>query len=498
MRLTMTFRFPTGVALHALMFLWVVLLSTEACGKGLYPGIPRCGIYQVKVDLKKSPVFQNACPVFKLGKQGMLAKDRKPLKLHAGRSISWTNIALHQPVEVEVTLLNTKRVQPSDRVRILPSRHKVKAEVKGNVIRFTLRKPGQYSVEIGEKGYRNGLMIFANPPEKDKPGNNKTYARFDGATASQLSHGAQGRSGIYFEKGHHKIGIYKVPEHIKNIYFERGAWVDGALILDGNRDVKIFGRGVLSSRHIDYRAAHGIEAINRASRIKVEGITVADFKHFGLRMVSTHTSVQWVKVIGAWLWNMDGISVRDHSKVQHCFIWANDDAIKPYRHNILFEDIVVWQLDNGGTIQMSWGNSKASDVVIRRVDLLRADWDRPGFNRGLLNCVGNRYQKEDVSTVLQNWLIEDLVTENPVPVIFKISPYEHAPVTLDGLTLRNWNVKMTRGTKFQNEIIGLNTRMAFRGLVFDRIIFNGDRLTQDAWRKQLNGVFSNIHEPLVK
>ena len=317
----------------AVLFL---LLHSMVWGNQLYPGVPRCGIYQVKAGHSSSPVFKNDCPAFQLGKQGLLQKDKKPLTLHAGRSISWTNIELRQALEIEVTVRNSKKVKLSRHVRILPSRHKVKAKVDDNVIRFTIREPGQYSVEIGSEGYRNGLMIFANPAEGAKPSKtNKNYRYFESASASKLNGLSPKTTGIYFGKGHHQIGIFIVPKQIKHIYFERGSWVDGALILDGNRKLKISGRGVLSSRKINYRAAHGIEAINGASHITVEGITVADFKHFGLRLISTHTTVSWVKVIGAWIWNMDGISVRDYSRVTNCFVWANDDAIKPYRHHIL-------------------------------------------------------------------------------------------------------------------------------------------------------------------
>ena len=53
-----------------------------------------------------------------------------------------------------------------------------------------------------------------------------------------------------------------------------------------------------------------------------------EFRYFALRLISTYNTVSWVKTIGAWTWNSDGISVWDNSLVDHCFIWANDDAIK--------------------------------------------------------------------------------------------------------------------------------------------------------------------------
>jgi hypothetical protein len=471
--------------------------------EGLYPGIPRCDIYQVRIISSRGSedlaVFQNACPKYEPGKQGLTEKDQIPLEMHSGRSISWASFDLAGPVIVEVEVIDQERAPSGKEVRIIPSRHKISPKIQGDTIRFTMNKPGQCSVEIGPEGYKNGLMIFADPPETDAPNLwDKSYIVHNSATQAEVKKAPAGCSGIYFKRGTHDIGIYRVPKHIKNIYLEKGAWVDGALILEGNEGARIFGRGVLSSRKLDYRSAHGIEAIKGSHRLHIEGIVVADFKHYALRLISTNNTVKWVKTIGAWVWNADGISVRDGSKVMNCFIWANDDAIKAYRHDILFSDIVVWQLDNGGTIQMSWGDTQADNVVIRRIDLLHAEWSRPGFNRGLINCVGNRYKRENVSTLIRNWLIEDVVTETPIPVIFKIDPDPYSPVHIKNLTLRDWNVKMKMGAEFQNRICGNDPAVPYSGFRLENIIFNGTQLTSINWRKVTQMKTRNLEEPVIE
>ena len=110
--------------------------NTKINGNELYPSIPRCNIYQVKANNEDLPVFQNQCPVFELGKQGMLAKDKKPLGTHAGKSISWTNVEWNKPLTIKVKILDTDKVKPSTKVRVLPSRHKVNANVEDGVISF--------------------------------------------------------------------------------------------------------------------------------------------------------------------------------------------------------------------------------------------------------------------------------------------------------------------------------------------------------------------------
>jgi hypothetical protein len=490
---TVTNRMNIGVANSQFIRLQV--------GYNGYPGIPRDNIYQVKIITSHCsegiPVFQDACPEFVLGQQGLLASDETALDLHTGQTISWASFDLNEPVTVEVEVLDTNLVSVSD-VRIFPSQYQISPVVNGNTISFTVQNPAQYSIEIGAEGYKNGLMIFADPPETNAPSlTDSAYAVFDSATQNDLNILPTNVSGIYFEKGTHDIGIYNVPQQITNIYLDRGAWVDGALLLTNNQNTRIFGRGVLSGRTLDYRSAHAIEATG-STGVTVEGIVVADFKYYALRLISTYTTVSWVKTIGAWTWNTDGITVWDNSEVDHCFIWANDDAIKPYRPNITFSDIEVWQLDNGGTIEMSWGNAQSDNVVISNLDVLHAEWDHPGFNRGLLCCVGNRYQTEGVSSSILNWQVENVVTETPVPNIFRITPDPSAPLTISNLTLLRWNVTMPMNTAFTNQIIGNDLSPPFSGFVFDNFIFNGTKLTQQNWETELQMTPVNLETPVVQ
>lgn len=471
--------------------------------KDLYPGVPQSEIYEVRVvrngKTEKSVVFQNTCPVYSPGYMNMQENDKFPLEIFAGRSIHWTKFSFSGSITVEVKVLNKNKVPLTGTVRILPSRHNVSSVRDGDVIRFTLNNPGQFSVEIGESGYKNGLIIFADPPETNAPSRQQSgYAVLNNATAATVGAVASSSSGIYFSNGVHNIGVYKVPSNIKNIYFEEGAWVYGALIMDGNPNVKIFGRGVLSSGKLNYRESHCIEAINQSNNIQIDGIVVADPKYFAVRLIGQNNKVSWTKVIGGWVYNCDGIAAFAGSTVNNCFIWANDDAIKIYRDNITWSDCVVWQLNNGGVIQMAWGGSNAANVKVSRVDVLRAEWNKPGFNRAVINCVGNRYQEPGKSGVQSNWLIEDLVTENPVPIIFNISPDSFSPNHIHGLTLKNWNVKMTMGTEFKNSIVGNDPDEYFDGFVWDNIVFNGTKLTQSNWLQTTNMTVQNLVTPEFK
>jgi hypothetical protein len=447
-----------------------------------YEDVQQSGIYDVSLSQNSMTwplnTFRSACPAYSLGYQGMQTKDQHPLDLFANRTINYAKFSFTGSITVHVKVLNTTKVPVSGQaVRILPSRYGITSTTNGNVVDFTITQPGQYSVEIGDNGYQNGLIIFADPPETDIPGKtNPAYLVLYEATSSSVASIPNTYSGVYFRRGVHNIGVWNIPANIKNVYFEDGSWVYGALKMNGNPDVRIYGRGVISEYFLNYRTQHCVEAINGSDRITIEGLVVADPKWFGVRLIGTNNNVSYTKVIGGWVYNMDGIAAYAGSNVSHCFIWANDDAIKVYRDSLTWSDIVVWQLNNGGTIQTSWGGGHggvtANHVTISRVDVLRAEWDQPRFNTGLLGCIGNHYDSAGWSHSLSDWLIEDVVTENPVPQVFNITPDPFSHVHIDGFYMKNWNVKMTMGTSFTNQIKGEDPNDFLSGFVFDNFKFN--------------------------
>jgi hypothetical protein len=467
----------------------------------LYAQVPQSDIYEVTVTRsdglkQKQVVFQSSCPQYQLGDMDMQSKDQSALNLFKNRTINWTTFSFSGAITIEVKLLNQNRITMTSDVKILPSRYGIVPSVNGNVITFIMNNPGQCSVEIGDNGYKNGLMIFANPAETIKADTTSgNYKVLRSTTEQEINSLPQQYSGLYFKAGVHNIGIYHVPLQMKNIYLEEGAWVYGTLIMDGNPGVKIFGRGVLSSAKVNYRQSHCIEGINQSDNIIIEGITIADPKYFAVRLIGKNNRVDWVKVIGGWTYNCDGISAFEGSTVSHCFIWANDDNIKVYRDNITFSDCVCWQLNNGGVIQLSWGNGNATNVTIKRIDILHAEWNSDEVNRGVISCVGDKFAEGGMYGLQKNWLIEDLVTETLVPLIFRISPNPKSLNEIHGMTFRNWNVKMDLSKGFNNYIIGTDPLHKFDGLVFDNFIFNGTKLSSSNWGSVGRFITDNIELP---
>jgi hypothetical protein len=482
-----------------------------------FPGVPQSSVYEVTLvqgaNRVKIPVFRNTCPVYEAGHMNMTTTDSNPLGMFAGRSISWANFSFDKTVTVEVKVTDQNKVPvDASNIRILPARYGITPSVNGNVVTFTMTQPGQCSVEIGVNGYKNGLMIFANPMETDIPDpvHDDSYAVLDHATATAITGVSANKSALYFKAGVHDIGVYAVPANIKNIYLEGGAWVYGAIHVSGTRSnagIKIFGRGTLSSGRLNYREAYCIgtpqDGSTAADRITVDGITVADPKYFAIRLIGNNNTVSWVKVIGSWTYNCDGIAVFANSTLKKSFCWANDDNIKVYRNNITVEDMVLWQLNNGGAIQMGWDGGQATGVTIKRVDLLHAEWNNSATNRGVLSFVGNRYANVNSNCWQKDLTIEDLVTETQVRLIWRISPEQPiagviTPAMVDGLIMKNWTVSMDKSQGSNNYIEGVSTDYVMKNFVFDNVKLNGVQLTSENWITQGNFIVKNLETPIFR
>ena len=251
--------------------LWNNILGAECCEDKflIYPEqescAPRSDLYQIFLndDLNNQIcIFKNTCNTYYEGMAGERPNDDKPLTKFKGRSIHWGHFSFHGKIKVTVRV--NKKIS-DDEIMIFPARHGIEISRSDEyTFSFVLDRPGQYSVEIGENGYKQGLLIFADPMENDKPINMSEWKIIDGADNNLTSIVSSEDTSLYFSKGNHDIGVYHVPDNIKNIYIEGGAWVYGSFIMSGKEcsNVKIYGRGVLSGARLHLRESHMIEAKN--------------------------------------------------------------------------------------------------------------------------------------------------------------------------------------------------------------------------------------------
>merc|ERR1712000_217278 len=80
---------------------------------------------------------------------------------------------------------------------------------------------------------------------------------------------------------------------------------------------------------------------------------------------STHN----VKVFG---WKCaDGVYSGRGSHVSHIFTKVNDDSVKPFEGNSLYEDLTIWQEQNGWAIMMSWlTEGTQSNITVRNAAVI--------------------------------------------------------------------------------------------------------------------------------
>jgi len=188
-------------------------------------------------------------------------------------------------------------------------------------------------------------VIFANPKETDIPDFSSPVNKvLTNTSKADLQSIPASVTGICFEVGVHDIGVYNIPSNIKSVYLRNGAWVYGSLIMDSKAGVKIYGRGVLSSGKLKYRESHCIEAKNGSDRVHLEGIVVADPKYFAVRLIGKFNVVKWVKIIGGWTYNCDGIAAFEGSNTRVIVEVLNVDKVPlngenvrilPSRYNII-------------------------------------------------------------------------------------------------------------------------------------------------------------------
>ena len=106
-------------------------------------------------------IFKNVCNAYFKGMPGQRKNDDKPLTKFKGRSIHWAHISFQGKVKVTVRV--NKNIE-GKKIEVYPSRHDIKVNKQdANSFFFVLDRPGQFSVEIGEDGYKEGLLIFADP-----------------------------------------------------------------------------------------------------------------------------------------------------------------------------------------------------------------------------------------------------------------------------------------------------------------------------------------------
>lgn len=359
------------------------------------PGIPASDQYTVQVEQDGAP--QDSF-VYKI-----LARKKDS---NRGLDTSWTSFSFKDPITVRVTKLG----EAATGCIVRPFQDGIQTEFAANVCTFTLTGPGQFSVEF-EPNIHNPvlhpMLVFANPPEVDVPPADDPSVR-------------------YFGPGVHQPGNNQPIQSNQTIYIAGGAWVDGAFLASGPvENVVIKGRGVLSGLFMDT----GDQGLNKdipgmidipygaSNNLLIEGLTLVDGPRFNVRALAQHTTLTNLKIM-SWWYSTDGVVGGVKSLIQDNFIKVNDDSIKLHWGDTIARRNVLWQLENGGTFNISWNIHDDVDTFhVYDNDVIHAEhYDIEAVSVFRSRHAGSgtlsRYLFDDIRVENANWRLFYLVIEN--------------------------------------------------------------------------------------
>ena len=253
------------------------------------------------------PVFTHAARVSAYPVNAFCPDFQRPIAHTEMASFaSWEQ---NGPVNVRV-----KSSRPVESVRIRPTARGIEPAVRGNEISFTIREPGQYTVEVN--GTHDALHLFADPPETDAPDPDDPNVR-------------------YFGPGVHCAGLIRMKSG-QTLYIAAGAVVYGAILAEQVRDIGILGRGILDGGKFPRELLAGLIGLHECDNVRIEGITLRDAPVFCVTpMACRGVYIRNIKLIGNWRYNTDGVdfcNCRDCS-LEESFLRTFDDSVcvKGYR-----------------------------------------------------------------------------------------------------------------------------------------------------------------------
>lgn len=301
---------------------------------------------------------------------------------------------------------------PEDAV-IRPLSKGVKPIISGGKVYFTLREPGQYSVEIN--GRHHNLHIFADPEESGRP---------DPESAT-----------YYFPSGVHRLEERLSLQSGESVYIARGAVVYGEIESADADNVCVFGRGILDGSLVkrvsegfgDVRV-DGLVHFTRCKNVIMDGVILRDSPLWTVTPINCeNVSFTNIKVVGMWRYNSDGFDFVNsrNVRVADCFLRTFDDTVvikglyfpdgdrsneKMNNENYLVENCVLW-CDWGGALEVGAETvcDEYGNITYRNCDIIRnADGamrlncgDRAFVHNVLYDNIRVEYSKYDTQSILQ-------------------------------------------------------------------------------------------------
>lgn len=297
---------------------------------------------------------------------------------------------------VTVELTGTQDIKWVD---VRPKSRGIVPVIANNRARFTLDRPGQFSIEFHNESKRV-IHLFANPPETTRPRPDAPGVRYF-------------RGGRVYDVGALNL---KDGEHL---YLEGGAVLKGSVQATNARNVRISGRGILDGDSLPRGTR--IVLLDRVEGARVEGVTLVNSRTWTLEpMFCRNLRIDNLKIVNSET-GSDGIDLVGCSDVRitNCFVRANDDCIvlktwkgaEKYPTNPeVGPDISDIAVSNCVFWNMPWGNALEIGFELRANavrDVRFTDSDIIHVERGAAMSIHNG----DYATV-ENILFENIRVED--------------------------------------------------------------------------------------
>lgn len=283
-------------------------------------------------------------------------------------------------------------------VDVRPLSRGVRARVEdGNVVRLTLDRPGNFSVEIN-RDLRRPLFLFANPPEENRP---------DPADPAV----------VFFAAGKVYDLVDQPIASGQTVYIEGGAVVRGTLTAKGARGIRIAGRGVLDGTGLNQRPAgrrSRLVELRDSADITVEDVILSNGVSWQLVPInSERLRVRNLKIVSD-NGGDDGIDlVRSRDVVvDGVFVRTKDDCIAvktnfDYPPEAGTENVLV---KNGVFWNAAWGNALEIGFELRSTfvrNLRFVDSDILHVESGAVLSIHNGDTATVQDVTFENLRIED-------------------------------------------------------------------------------------------
>lgn len=432
------------------------------------------------------------------------------------RSIKQSELAsfvvfdMDEAVELEIEVPH-----PFSDVVLRPLSKQISTVVSGNTIRFTLNKPGQFSLEID--GRHHNLHIFANPV--------KTYEA--------------GSDVLYFGPGIHDIDKLELRSG-QTLFVDAGAVVYARTIRAYDcENIQIIGHGILDfSKYIRVvedvfvEEDSGSISFIRCKNVTVDGVILRDATWWTMTAINcSNVHYNNVKLVGMWRYNADGLDFvnSENVTISNCFVRSFDDGIvlkgvnkrrngelvERFDHmsvrNYLIEHCIVW-CEWGGALEIGAETvaDEYTNIIFRDCDVIRNDQgalriqsgDRAEIHHVTYEDIRIEYSHYDTNPVYQ--ATEDMEYkpsgELYVPEVIRgwmfWGPWTPGPSNMHrihDIHYKNIDILTDEGMKLPEiSFYGAEEGKGFDNIIMENIRWNGQKLTEDTITIRTNEHVTNL------